>query len=238
MASTKKLNKAAKPVRKSLAKPPSKVGLSSLKKRKTSKKKVTSTSKSVGRKVAFYLAISLLILSAITGFTALGYYANAWYTSRIPAVPAEILHPALASLPYVTHNEHYAPVRVTIGDMVGEEILPQTYTNGEWSIPATAAAHLVTSAYPYEPNNIIVYGHNTWTVFAKLKQVTKNEVIKITLANGTIRDYTITEMIEVTPDKIEYLQPTTTETLTIYTCVGWMDSKRLIIRAVPALPVL
>lgn len=196
----------------------------------------SKTIKSVNkpRKTAvLYLAIALLTLGALTGFTVLGYFFATWQFSRTPIVPTEISHPATEMLPYITHNEHYAPIKINVGDHVSEDILPQTYENGVWSIPATAAAHLVTSAYPYEPNNIIIYGHNTWAVFAKLKNVQKADLVKLTLANGSERIYEIIEITEVTPDKIEYLKPTQSETLTIYTCAGWMDSKRLIIRAVP-----
>lgn len=195
--------------------------------------KVVNEPQKPRKKILFYLAVTLLTVGALAGFTVLGYFVATWRFNQIPVVPTEIAHPATQMLPYVTHNEHYAPIKVTIGDKISEDILPQVLEDGIWSVPATAAAHLITSAYPYEPNNIIVYGHNTWAVFAKLKNVQQTDIIKLTLANGSEREYEITEIIEVTPDKIEYLKPTQAEILTIYTCSGWMDSKRLIIRAVP-----
>jgi len=40
----------------------------------------------------------------------------------------------------------------------------------------------------------------------------------------------VKEIVEVKPDQVEYLLPTSEETLTLYTCSGFMDQKRFIVR--------
>lgn len=201
---------------------------------KTKKVKKTHLVSKWNRVRMTFLFVTLYLFGIISGAIAVGYYIKAAYADFHPYVPSEIIQVSEEVKPnQITHNELYQPIKIKIGTLIDLSIESQVYKDGTWTIPEKSAAHLVNSAYPFEPNNIIVYGHNTWHVFGKLKQVTKADIIALVLANGSTREYEITEIIEITPDKTEYLQPTSEETLTIYTCSGWMDSKRLIIRAKP-----
>lgn len=209
-------------------------------KMKTKPQKKTIRKKKAKSRVKKYsiwlkLAIFLIILGLVCGLVSLGYFVGVRLSTLHTQTPQEITEvTAQVSADTITHNENYAPVHITVGSILNQPITPQIYKNGSWTIPEKNAAHLINSAYPYEPGNIIIYGHNTKQVFGGLKQVKIDTPITIQLANGSKRHYAITKIIEVTPDKIEYLQPTTKETMTIYTCSGFMDSKRLVIRAEPA----
>ncbi len=179
------------------------------------------------------IAVILLAIGIFNGLSVLGYHL---YTIQKAAAynPSEIVQATTAFKPeQFAHNIQYRPVKITIDLLLEKEITAQEYKNGVWTIADTTVAHLVTSAFPYEPGNIILYGHNTQAVFANLKKIQLGNAVRLTLQNGAVRSYTVTEITEVTPDKVQYLQPTTTETVTIYTCAGFMDSKRLIVRAIP-----
>jgi LPXTG-site transpeptidase (sortase) family protein len=117
--------------------------------------------------------------------------------------------------------------------------LPVTETtihDGIWQIPDRTAAHLALSANPKNSGNIIIYGHNTWDIFGKIVNIKMNDRIKLITANDNTYFYTVTAKKIVSPSDISLVLPTKTETLTIYTCTGFLDSQRLVIQAKPIIP--
>ncbi len=105
--------------------------------------------------------------------------------------------------------------------------------NGVWTIAEDAANHVAQSALPGSDGNIIIYGHNTPNVFGKLREKKIGDYITLTSADGKFHQYRIFQIDVVTPDRVDLLRPTTGETLTVYTCTGFLDSKRLVLRALP-----
>jgi LPXTG-site transpeptidase (sortase) family protein len=112
-------------------------------------------------------------------------------------------------------------------------VTPAAIENGIWQTSQTDATHLVDSARPSEGGNVVVYGHNTKKIFAPLHQVKTGDIITLTTEDGRAHEYQIDQITTVTPDQIEVVLPTDHEVLTVYTCTGWLDSKRLIIKAKP-----
>lgn len=102
-----------------------------------------------------------------------------------------------------------------------------------WTINENGASHLAISALPGMSGNVVIYGHNTKQVFGSLPNVKKGDVIELTLNNGEVFQYKVKETFVVNPEQIEVLQPTKVETLTLYTCTGFFDSKRFIVKAEP-----
>lgn len=101
----------------------------------------------------------------------------------------------------------------------------------KFEIPETKAAFLNLSAKPEENGNIIIFGHNKKSILGEIRYLKGNEIIILTTNNGSKYMYQIEEMAEVSPSQIKYLEPTKTETLTIYTCSGFFDKNRFIVRA-------
>ncbi len=124
------------------------------------------------------------------------------------------------------------PVQVRIGNTITVGVTETVYT-GSWTIPPTTAAHVAQSANPGQSGNIIIYGHNKPTILGKMRFLQSKELIFITTEDGSEYVYQITGTYEVDPDQTKFLEPTDTETLTIYTCSGLLDSKRFILRAKP-----
>lgn len=125
------------------------------------------------------------------------------------------------------------PVRIFIPGLIDLGIEPHVYAEGEWTISTNQASYLTASARPGESGNIIIYGHNKWPIFGKLTSLQGQEIITLYLQDGSERQYQIESLAEVAPTQTELLQPTATEVLTVYTCTGWLDSRRLVIRAHP-----
>ena len=105
--------------------------------------------------------------------------------------------------------------------------------DGVWQISNTTATHLVNSEVPGRNGNIVIYGHNLRTIFGKLVNVKKGDVIDLFAANGKKYEYKVSDILKVDPSDIEVVTPTKYPILTIYTCTGFLDSKRLVVKALP-----
>jgi LPXTG-site transpeptidase (sortase) family protein len=174
-----------------------------------------------------YVLGALGILLVITGFTYLGYkktvlsftgtlhYQNAGNIGRTLDRPSDISIPS-------------ASIRVKITE--------STISHGTWETSASSASHLSLSATPGQNGNIVIYGHNTANIFGRLAKAKTGDMIFVRVGNpGKTYAYIIRNIRLVNPSDIDVIQPTAMETLTVYTCTGWFDSKRLVITAYPAL---
>ena len=70
-------------------------------------------------------------------------------------------------------------------------------------------------------------------MFGPIRWIEKGAEIEINDENGNKYSYVVSETLEVSPDKIEYVLPKNEEILTLYTCSGFLDSKRYIVIARP-----
>ena len=100
---------------------------------------------------------------------------------------------------------------------------------GEWQVSASGASYLVQSALPGEKGNMIIYGHNWRRLFGPLRWVKQGEEILIKNKKGESFIYEIVETKVVSPSQVEVLLPTEEPTLTLYTCFGFLDSKRFVV---------
>lgn len=112
-------------------------------------------------------------------------------------------------------------------------IEPQQYDGTRWIVSDAAASFLLQSARPGESGNAIIYGHNTPEIFRTLYDVKLSDEIVIWRADGSQRRYVITDIQRVEKTDTALVAPTQEEVLTLYTCIGWMDSERLVVQARP-----
>jgi LPXTG-site transpeptidase (sortase) family protein len=103
---------------------------------------------------------------------------------------------------------------------------------GRWHVSPTAATYLDTSSTPGNPGPIVIYGHNKKDIFGSLSGVVKGNYVSILTADQKIHNYQITSKLIVSPTNIAVLEATD-ETLIIYTCTGWADTQRLVVKAKP-----
>lgn len=125
------------------------------------------------------------------------------------------------------------PTHIYIPWKVDVAIDPEVYKNGRWTVSDTNASHLVQSAFPGEKGNIIIYGHNKRNIMGNIRAMKLGETITLTTASGAKRVYQVVSTHEVRPEDTSFLAPTEEEVLTLYTCSGFMDSMRFIVRATP-----
>lgn len=126
-----------------------------------------------------------------------------------------------------------APTHIYAQWFLDIAIDPAFVVNNRWSISEHHASYLHDSARPGEQGNIIIYGHNKRSIMGNIRAFKGKEIITITTEDGTKRDYRVTELHEVKPTETKFLQPTEEEVLTLYTCSGFWDRMRFIVRAKP-----
>lgn len=105
--------------------------------------------------------------------------------------------------------------------------------NENWDVSKNGASHLVSSSVPGKAGNIVIYGHNTKNIFGNLDSLSIGDEIEVLTRDGKVHKYKIKEKKIVDPSDVEILNPTKNETLTIYTCTGLLDSKRLVLVSYP-----
>jgi LPXTG-site transpeptidase (sortase) family protein len=125
------------------------------------------------------------------------------------------------------------PTHIIISDFIDLPVEVMSFGPKGWEVASKAASIASTSAYPGESGNIVIYSHNLTRLFGKLSRTKIGDPITVTSEDGISHSYIVTKREVVNPDQIDSLRPTESETLTLYTCAGLFDSKRLVIQAKP-----
>lgn len=127
----------------------------------------------------------------------------------------------------------FTPYAITIPTVgIKQYLEPTDILDDSWVISKKHASYLISSARPGENNNIIIYGHNTKQMFADLVKVELGDTVLIE-SSESIATYRVTRKLDVSPEFVTAIEPTSVETLSIYTCTGLFDSRRLVLQAEP-----
>lgn len=109
-----------------------------------------------------------------------------------------------------------------------------TITGTTWQTTKRGVSYLSTSPLPGEKGNSVLYGHNWPNLLKPLHLVKPGDSIFITRSGKT--DRFIVRYITVVGPKEDSVYASSNGTkLTIYTCTGFLDSKRLVVTAFPEL---
>lgn len=130
-------------------------------------------------------------------------------------------------------NYNIYPVRIRIPSLnVDLPIVQSTIENNEWATTKDGISYLASSPIPGKKGNSVLYGHNWNNLLGNLKNVKTGEKIEIEYNNKTIKVFSINTMGVVTPDQTHVLSPSNDVRITLYTCTGFLDSKRLVVTAI------
>lgn len=135
-------------------------------------------------------------------------------------------------LKYKKDNRKVPPSRIIIPSLeIDLPVREAKIVKGYWEVFADTAGFGLGSAYPGEIGNQVVFAHARKGLFLPLRNAKIGQKIYV-FAEDKVFNYQIKEIIEVTPNQIEVLAPSSEAILTLYTCSGFSDSKRLIVKAV------
>jgi LPXTG-site transpeptidase (sortase) family protein len=175
------------------------------------------------------LKIIILTIVLIEGIilAGIGYYEK-YYKYRVLS---------FASSPYETvsvEKKEDTPKKVIIKGLdINVDLEEGFIEQGVWKLSDTRGSYLINSSAPGEGGNVVVYGHNREHIFANLKNIKEEDIIRIVTQSDLVYMYKVAEVKKVKPNVVEDVQPKDYEVLTIFTCIGFMDSERLIVKAIP-----
>lgn len=107
-------------------------------------------------------------------------------------------------------------------------VMPASIQNGKFETTKNGVSYLASSAEPGKTGNAIFYGHNYANLLGKLHQIKPGDLVEIGLDTNKKVTYTIEYTARVGPDQVHILEQTNDKRITIYTCTGFLDSKRFV----------
>jgi len=136
-----------------------------------------------------------------------------------------------ASLLSGDYQEEQVPTKIVVPS-VGIDVIVKTarVVGSKWEIFEDAASFGQGSSLPGFVGNSVIFAHAREGYFLPLKNIKKENAVYV-LAQNKWYLYKVNEIKEVYPSDVSVIGPTSDETLTLYTCSGFADSKRLIVVA-------
>lgn len=189
-------------------------------------------------KSKFHLAIKLPVLPKALVKNILGLFFVLIGTLFIFVVPVpsgtdNSSEEPIKMVDFKPTKKESSPVRIVIPKRdIDLDVKFSKIVKGYWEISETNASHGEGSANPGENGNIVIFAHARAGLFGNLKDISKDEYIYVFTKEKWFR-YKVSEIKTVYPKQIQTVAPTDSEVLTLFTCSGFFDEKRLIVKAYP-----
>lgn len=125
--------------------------------------------------------------------------------------------------------EHKTPASIQITSLdIHLPLIPAKITTQGWETTSQGVSYLTTSPMPGLVGNSIVYGHNWPNLLGRLRDIQPGDTITVYYTDGTTTEFTVEKTAVIAPDQIGILDATEDTRITIYTCTGFLDSKRFV----------
>lgn len=146
-------------------------------------------------------------------------------------VPSRLAFAAVEMAQPTAHT-NLTPKIISIPDLrIALPIIAAIHTKS-WEVTSEGVSYLTSSPIPGEMGNSILYGHNWPNLLGRLTQARPGQLIEIRFSDGSQKEFEIKYTAEVTPDQSHILSQTQDHRITIYTCSGFLDSKRFVVVAI------
>lgn len=123
------------------------------------------------------------------------------------------------------------PTRLIIPNLgIDVAVREAKIVKGYWEVFSDSAGFGEGSAYPQDSGNQVIFAHARPGLFLPLKEAKIGQKVYVFTKNSWYT-YSIKDIKEVLPSQVGVIAPTTSAVLTLYTCSGFADSKRLIVTA-------
>ncbi|HXS15041.1 MAG TPA: sortase [Candidatus Saccharimonadales bacterium] len=174
------------------------------------------------------IGLGILSFGTLCLVLVISYQAFYWYAHTKGTLTNAAL--VVSSLPKNTTGE--LPLRVIIPHIgIDVAVIEAPLVNGYWQTSDTQASHGIGSANPGEKTgNIVIFAHERVGLFLSLSQIKQGDKIYIQTKKSW-HVYKVMKTSVVNPTDISIIQPTAQETLTLYTCSGFFDENRFVVRA-------
>lgn len=200
----------------------------SRKSRKTSNRRKIRIAKSAKRLLR--PDVSRSVLGAL--FVILGFI----FLFTVPTIPQKASagrEPITAGYEFAKNKKESQVTRIIIPKKdIDLEVKPAKISQGYWETSETSASHGEGTANPAEKGNVVIFAHAREGFFYNLRDIKKDDVVYVFTKDQWYK-YKVNEIKTVYPNNIETVAPTDREVLTLFTCSGFFDEKRLIVKAYP-----
>ncbi len=169
-------------------------------------------------------ALLLLIGGIVCLSMFVGYRVHKTQRLSFTKAPLATTHPNTPQSPV---SIEIIPLSITL------PVAPARVEGNNWEINETGASFLTSSAPLKNNGNTVIYAHNKSSLFGPLTEIKIGYPITLKSRDGKIYSYSVYKIDTVTPDKIEVIKSVGREELTLYTCTGFADTKRLVVKAKP-----
>lgn len=127
--------------------------------------------------------------------------------------------------------EDRVPVEISFPKIdVSVDVVPNQIVDGEWQVAELQANYLIGSGVIGRTGNVVIYAHKRPNLFGNLSQLGPGDAVKIK-STEVSAEYMIVDSRLVKEDAVEVLADTNLKELTVYTCDGWKDEDRLVLKA-------
>lgn len=134
---------------------------------------------------------------------------------------------------YASKETANNPVRILIPKAdIDLPVIDAKIVKGYWELSENTASYGLGSGTPGQKENTVIYAHARKGLFYNLKDVKLDDTIYVFTKDKWYK-YKVNKITAVYPNQTEVIKPTKNEVLTLYTCTGFSDEKRLIVQAVP-----
>lgn len=125
------------------------------------------------------------------------------------------------------------PTRITIPSIgIDLPIILSEIKGNVWDTTSLGVSYLISSPLPGEKGNSIMYGHNWKSLLGGLSGIKPGELITVHFGKSKSISYKVHFVSTVTPDETHVFGDVGDHRLTLYTCTGFLDSKRLVVTAI------
>jgi LPXTG-site transpeptidase (sortase) family protein len=130
-------------------------------------------------------------------------------------------------------NKKVTPERVIIKDLgINLALIPAQIRDNKWDTTNDGASYLSSSPLPGNKGNSIIYAHNWASLFGDLIKATPGQSIEVTFSDGSVKTFIVEYTSTISPDQSKVLAQTQDNRITLYTCTGFLDSKRFVVVAI------
>lgn len=110
-------------------------------------------------------------------------------------------------------------------------VIASEIKNNKWEATTEGVSYLKTSPIPGTQGNSILYGHNWASLLGNLKKVKPGDQIEISYSDQSSKKFLVEYLVEVKPEDTSILNNSSDSRITLYTCSGFLDSKRFVVVA-------
>lgn len=110
-------------------------------------------------------------------------------------------------------------------------IVQSSIKQGEYETTNNGISYLLGTPIPGEAGNSILYGHNFTSILGNLPRIKPGAEIDIYFADKTRKKFIVSYTSEVTPYQTDILKQSEDKRITLYTCSGFLDTKRFVVIA-------